>query len=224
MRSGANRCAASIEALDGRCLCSAAGWADAIDNPMMPFLPGMRWVYRGVKDGVVEKNRTVVMDQTRQIMGVTCTVVLDRVYENGKLTEKTHDWYAQDKLGNVWYFGEATAEYVNGKVDNREGSWEAGVNDARPGIVMQAAPQVGDSYKQELAAPVAEDEAEVLSLHTHTSSYFGTFHDLLKTQETSPLEPGTAEVKWYARGIGFIRSQTTAGPENEVLKLVSFVP
>lgn len=155
---------------------------------------------------------------------MSCTVVLDRVYVNGELQERTHDWYAQDAAGNVWYFGESTSEYEDGNVVSREGSWKAGKRGAKPGIVMEADPQVGDAYQRERAAPVALDEARVLSTTAGVKTPFGRFTDCLQTEETTPLEPGIAESKWYARGIGFVRSQTTAGPEDEVVTLVSFVP
>jgi len=214
------------EALEGRRMMSAgSAWSDTINNPYMPLIPGMTWVYKGVVDGDFEKQRTVVLSQTKQIMGVTATIVLDRVFINGKLQEKTYDWYAQDAFGNVWYFGEDTKELdENGKITSTEGSWEAGVHGARPGIIMQARSVAGDSYQQEFAVGVAEDRAKVLSLHEVAQTYFGTFTDALKTKEFSPLEPTAVEHKFYVSGIGFVRSQTVRGDEHEVISLVSFVP
>lgn len=214
-----------MESVEPRQLYAATAWAAAVDNPLSPFLPGMTWVYRGTKDGQAEKNRTVVLDVTKTIKGVACTVVLDRVYLDGKLSEKTYDWYAQDHYGNVWYFGEDTREFnADGTVNNTDGTWQAGVNGANPGIVMEAAPIAGDSYGQEYAAPVAEDHAKVTGTHRHYVTPFATFSNTIVTQETSALEPGAAERKFYAPGIGFIGGNTLSGDESEVLKLVSFVP
>ncbi len=215
---------AVIEHLEARRLFNAAGFSDTIDNPYFPLAPGMTWLYKGTKDGAVEKNRIVVQNYTKKIKGVICTVVLDRVYEDGNLSELTHDWYAQDNTGNVWYFGEASKDIENGNVVSTQGSWQAGVNGARAGIVMEARPTPGDVYQQEFSSGVAQDRAKVLALHAKTTTGLGTLTNLLKTEETTPLEPGTAEVKYYRKGIGFVRSQTSAGPERELLKLVSFKP
>src|SRR5205823_3763938 len=126
-----------------------------------------------------------------------------------------------DKIGNVWYFGEDSREIENGKVVSREGSWEAGVNGARPGIVMQAVPGAGDSYHQEDAAGVAEDQATVLALAATADTPFATFRNCLETQEFSALDPGSLEDKFYAAGIGLVKSQAVSG-ETEVLRLVEF--
>src|SRR5262249_31425060 len=144
---------ACVETLEVRRLFAGA-WADTIDNPYMPLIPGASWLYRGAKSGVPMKDRVVVQNYTTVIMGVTCTVVLDRVYVGGKLSENTHDFYAQDHFGNVWYFGEAERDLENGKVVSTEGSWRAGVNGANPGIIMQAEPTLGDVYTQEFAPGV----------------------------------------------------------------------
>ena len=198
-----------------------AGFADSIDNPLLPILPGSLALYTGVKDGENETERVIVTNDTKQITGVTTTVVFDRVFINGVLAEKTYDFYAQDLAGNVWYFGEDSREIDNGKVVSREGSWEAGVNGAKPGIVMQAIPGVGNSYHQEDAAGVAQDQATVLALATHADVPFGTFNNCLETQEFSVLDPGSLEVKFYAAGIGLVKSQAISG-EQEILRLVEF--
>jgi hypothetical protein len=215
-----SRCAAaSIEVLEERRLFS---WAATIDNSYMPLRPGMTWVYRGMRNGVRETDRTVVLSDTKLITGVTTTVVLDTVYLRGKLAEQTFDWYAQDGAGNVWYFGEDTKEFdAKGNVTSTEGTWQTGVNGAAAGIIMEAHPQRGDVYHQEFAAGVAEDQAKVLSLGARVKSPFGKFHNCLKTSEFTPLQPNAVEQKFYAAGIGFIRSQTVRGSESEVVRLVS---
>jgi hypothetical protein len=216
-----SRHAPKVEPLERRTFFNAAGWSDVIDNPLLPFVPGMTWVYKGTKSGAPELNRVVVQGYTKQIKGVTCTVVLDRVYEDGQLTENTHDYYAQDVNGNVWYFGEKSRDLENGRVVSKEGSWIAGVNGAKAGIIMQAAPAVGQSYFQEFAAGVAEDQAEILALHAKARTPFAAFKNCLETREFTALEPGASEVKYYAAGVGVVRQQTLAG-EQESLKLVSF--
>lgn len=213
--------AVQVESLEPRRLLNAPGWGDTITNPYFPLLPGSSYVYTGSDDGDPEIDRVNVTTDTKQILGVTCTVVLDRVYINGELTEKTYDWYAQDQAGNVWYFGEDSREITNGKVTSREGSWQAGVNGATAGIIMQAKPGVGDVYFQESAPNVAEDQAQVLDLHARAVTPFATFNNCLHTNEFSVLEPQAHEQKLYAAGIGEVK-EASSGDEVEVLKLRSF--
>jgi len=160
-------------------------------------------------------NITTVSRATKQILGVNVTVVHDRVYLNKKLAEDTLDWYAQDKRGNVWYFGEDSKEITNGQVTSTEGSWQSGVNGALPGIVMQAHPKKGDKYQQEFAGQTASDRAAVLSTRASTQVPFGTFSGVLQTKEFTPLEPGVVEHKFYAKGIGFLRSVMIQGGTEE---------
>src|ERR671932_446179 len=138
------------------CVASAApaapaptGFVPRVTNPWFPLRPGTTLVYRGVKDGKPSRDIVHVTGKTRRIAGVTCTAVSDRLYLRGRLAERTTDWYAQDKAGNVWYFGEATAELdAHGKVTTREGSWLADVHGAQPGVFMPAHPRVGFSARQ----------------------------------------------------------------------------
>jgi hypothetical protein len=178
-----------------------------IDNKNLPYKPGTTFVYDTfTSDNQLEQIDTVkVTHQTKRIDGVKCTVVLDvvRDAETGEIIEKTHDYFAQDKSGNVWYFGEATKEFENGKPVGTEGSWKAGVNGAVPGIIMEAKPKVGDSYDQENAPGIAQDHAEVLSLTGSATVPFGTFNNnLLVTHEDTVIEPDASETKSYAAGIG----------------------
>ena len=191
-----------------------------ITNPYVRFLPSTTFMYTGIKDGQPMTDVITVTFQTKMIVGVTTTVVTDVAFVNGQLAEQTTDWYAQDKQGNVWYFGENTAEYQNGKVVSTEGTWRAGVKRAQPGIVMEANPIVGDVYQQEFAPNVAQDMAAVQSLNAKVTVTAGTFKNCLQTQETSPLEPGFVENKFYASGVGFLESLTVQGG-NESLQLVS---
>jgi hypothetical protein len=181
-----------------------ADFTTAIDNPYWPMKPGTRWVYRETDpDGGRLRVVVTVTNRTKRIAnGITARVVRDTVTEDGQLVEDTFDWYAQDTEGNVWYLGELTKEYENGKVVSTEGSFEAGVDGAQPGIVMPANPTPGLSYRQEYYAGHAEDRAEVVSLDEQVEVPFGHFTDVVMTRDLNPLRPKILEYKFYARGVG----------------------
>ena len=192
-----------------------------VNNKFFPLKPGTTFFYEGTKDGIPARDETQVTRQTKKILGVKCTEVRDRAFENGILVEDTLDWYAQDVDGNVWYFGEDAKELdPSGNVISTEGSWEAGVNDAQPGIIMEANPRVGDRYHQEFSKGVAEDMARVISLDESACVVYGCFDHLLLTRETTRLDPGVVEQKYYAEGVGFILGLTVKGG-NERSELVS---
>lgn len=179
-----------------------ADFSTTIDNPFSPLEPGTTFVSISPDASFVDT--VTVTRRTKVIDGVTVVVVEDDGVQDGVLTEKTFDYFAQDKAGNVWYFGEDSAELDdNGKISH-EGSWLAGVNGAQPGIIMEAHPKVGDSYQQEDAPGVAEDQALVLSLNGSAKVPFGSFNHLLVTKETTPLEPTALENKYYKAGIGVV--------------------
>lgn len=194
-----------------------ADFVSTIDNPWFPLVPGTTFVYEAETEDGVETNTVEVTHDTKEILGVTCTVVHDRVYdEDGLLTENTYDWYAQDVDGNVWYFGEDSAEYEYDDAGNlvdtsTEGSWEAGVGGAKPGIVMEADPQAGDRYRQEYQEDVAEDMALVMRTNATVENDYGTFKSCVQTKEWSPLEPGEVEQKVYAHGVGFVQGKEFHG-------------
>jgi hypothetical protein len=188
-----------------------ANFVDKVDNTYFPLMPGTTYVYEGETDEGVERVEDFVTHETWIVLGVTCIVVRDRVSVDGELVEETFDWYAQDKDGNVWYFGEDSKEYEGGEVVSTKGSWEAGVDGAQPGIIMQANPQIGDSYRQEYYKGEAEDMAEVISLTESASVPYGSFDNLLMTKDWTPLEPGIAEHKYYASGIGLVLEETVEG-------------
>src|SRR5919202_5134747 len=190
-----------------------------IDNKYFPLKPGTTFVYQGKTNKGTEGDVVAVTSNTKRIMGVDCVVVNDKVTEEGKLTEQTYDWYAQDKQGNVWYFGEDSKELKNGKVTRTEGSWEAGKNGAKPGIIMQAQPKVGETYHQEYYKGEAEDMAKVLDLNGSTKVPYGSFNHVLVTNEWTPLEKGVAEHKYYAPGVGNVKEAASKGPP-ETLQLV----
>ena len=175
-----------------------ADFTTTIDNEYFPLKPGTTFVY----EGGTERGEMTVTHDTKKVMGVECVVVDDRGYEAGKLIEKTYDWFAQDNKGNVWYFGEDTKEYENGKVVSTKGSWEAGVDGAKPGILMRADPKVGQSYRQEYYPGEAMDMARVLGSNESVTVPYGSFDHVLETKEWTPLQPGFSERKYYVRGVG----------------------
>ena len=175
-----------------------------IDNTFYPMKPGTKYFYETETGDGHERNETYITHETKTILGVVCTVVDDKVWLNDSLVEATLDWYAQDKDGNVWYFGEDSKEYENGKVVSTSGSWEAGVDGAKTGIIMKANPQVGDSYRQEYYFDEAEDLADVLSLKESATVPYGSFTNCLKTKDYTPLDTEVVENKHYAPGIGIV--------------------
>ncbi len=188
-----------------------------INNPFFPLVPGTTFIYEGTKDGEAARDEFAVTNRTKVIQGVTCREVTDKAFVAGVLEETTLDWFAQDKAGNVWYFGEDTKELDdNGNVVSTEGSFEAGVSGAQAGIVMKANPTVGETYFQERAKNVAEDQATVLSLNATANVPFGNFTNCLKTKEFTRLSPGAVEEKFYARGVGFVLSNKVQGGSEQV--------
>jgi hypothetical protein len=175
-----------------------------IDNPYMTLTPGTTFTYESETEEGTEEDIVVVTDETKEILGVTATVVRDTVSLDGELIEDTFDWFAQDKEGNVWYLGEDTKEYENGEVVSTEGSWEAGVDGAEAGIVMLADPQVGDTYRQEWYLGQAEDAAEVVSLNEEVTVPYGTFTNCLQTREFSTIDPELNEYKYYCTAVGAV--------------------
>jgi hypothetical protein len=196
----------------------AKRWATRVDNPWFPLRPGTTFVYRGAKDGRPSRDEVTVTRRTKLIRGVRCTVVTDRLYLRGKLAERTSDWYAQDGAGNVWYFGEATAELdTKGRVTSREGSWQAGVGGARAGIVMPAQPRVGQAFRQEYYRGHAEDHFRVVSLSASVHVPYTTSKHALLTKEWTPLEPGVVDHKLYVRGVGLVSERTVKGGDERAV-------
>jgi len=173
-----------------------------IDNPYYTLTPRTTYTYQGKTKKGTEKIITTVTDKTKDILGVRTVEVWDRVWLDNELIEETFDWYVQDKDGNVWYFGEDSKEYKDGKVASTDGSWEAGVNGAKPGIIMKANPQVGNSYRQEYLRGEAEDMADVLSLVEEVNVPYGKFTNCLKTRDWSQADKTLNEYKYYCREAG----------------------
>jgi hypothetical protein len=199
-----------------------ANFVSTIDHPYWPMKPGGKWVYReSAADGTSQRVEVTVTADTKSILGIQATVVHDVVTEDGQLIEDTFDWYAQDSLGNLWYLGEDTKEYEEGKVVSTKGSWEAGVDGAQAGIILPASPQVGMVYRQEHYAGQAEDEAKILSLDELAEVPFGSFDHVLMTKDYTPLEPNLLEYKFYAQGVGPVLVVAISGGSDRE-ELVSF--
>jgi hypothetical protein len=199
-----------------------ARFGSGVDNPYFPLRPGTRFTYRGVSDGEPETIVVRVTGQTRTILGIPAVVVRDTVHIGGELVEDTYDWFGTDDDGNVWYLGEDVKDYEGGKVTGTGGSWEAGRNGAEAGVQMMAPPEVGDRYQQEQAKGVAEDRARVVSTTERVAVPAGTFRDVVKIAETTPLEPDVLEYKYYARGIGLVLAiAAKGGPERAELVQVT---
>src|SRR5262249_9827097 len=191
-----------------------------VDNPLFPLVVGRTLVYSGVKDRKAAIDLVQASRATRVIDGVRTRVVEDRLFLDGILEERTGDYYAQDRCGHVWDFGEDTAELDHhGNVTSTEGSFHAGVDGAQPGVFMQAAPELGRRFRQEWYAGHAEDTYKVIGLSEPVKVPYGTFSHALRTSETTRLEPGVLDNKLYVRGIGEVVETSLTGP-TETLKLV----
>ena len=193
-----------------------ASFTSGVANPYLPLLPGRRWVYEGRTDEGLERKNVEVTGRTRVIMGVSCLEVRDTVTIDGRLSEDTLDWFAEDRGGTVWYFGEETRKVDDNGRSTPAGSWEAGVDGARPGVAMPADPKPGGPYRQEYLRGRAEDMARVIGVTGALAVPFGSYVDVLVTREWSPLEPGVAEHKHYAPGIGLIREESVEGETGHV--------
>ena len=199
-----------------------AHFVSVIDNPYFPLPVGRTLIYRGIKDGQTQVDRVHVTSRTRVIEGITATTITDVSKHGRTLLEKTVDWYAQDDQGNVWYLGENTKAYEsNGTIDT-SGSWLAGVNDAEPGIVMEANPQVPDAYRQEYLKGQAEDTAWIVGRGGSRTIAYGTIHHLLRSLEVTRIEPRVIDEKVYAPGVGIATERALAGPP-EVATLVKVI-
>jgi hypothetical protein len=197
-----------------------ADFVGTIDNRYLPFKPGTAFHYSGVRGKTPQTDDEVVGHRTKQILGVRSTIVRDTVSEHGTPIERTYDWYAQDKQGNVWYMGEDSLELQHGRFVKASDSWQSGVNGAQPGIIMPGNPQPGDTYRQEYYPPgKALDQARVLRGGASATVPYGGFNGVLVTSERSPLEPQT-EQKYYAPGVGEIKEQVVKG-HHEQFALVS---
>jgi hypothetical protein len=197
-------------------------FVSTIDNPYWPMKPGNRWVYRELDaEGSEQRIVVTVTNRTKAIQGIEATVVHDRVTEDGEIVEDTDDWYAQDKWGGLWYLGEDTTEYENGKPANKHGSWEHGVDGAQAGLIIPPSAEVGMTYRQEHYAGEAEDRGRILSLDELVEVPFGSHDEVLMTRDWTPLEPDVLEHKFYAKGVGPVLALGLSGGVGRE-ELVSF--
>jgi len=170
-------------------------------NPFFPLVSGAKWVYRGGAETITVE----VTGRVKEILGVSCAVVRDIVEEDGDVIEDTLDWFAQHVDGTVWYCGELARDFENGELVSLEGSWEAGRDLARPGIIMSSNPGVGDVYRQEFALGDAEDVAEVVSVTgSEVVPAASCGGKCVVTKDFTPLDPGVIEFKHYAPRVGMI--------------------
>jgi len=197
-------------------------FVDEVTNPYWPLEPGTRWTYEAQTDDGKETIDVVVLSETKEIIGIACTVVRDTVKVDGELVEDTYDWYAQDASGNVWYMGEDSKEYEGGKVVSSAGSWEAGVDGALPGIKVWALPHVGQpAYYQEYYLGEAEDLGKDVATDGEAKVPFGDYDNLLVVEEWAPSEPQVVERKYYKAGVGTVMEEMVRGGD-EIVGMTSF--
>ncbi len=195
-----------------------AEFTSTVDNPYFPLTPGRTLVYAGIKDGKAAINVFAPSRRTRTVDGVRTRIVEDRLYLNGVLEERTADYYAQDRCGNVWYFGEDTATLdERGRVVSTAGSFLAGVDGAQPGVFMQARPDLGRSFRQEWYQGEAEDVFAAIGLDAPVRVPYGSFRHALRTRETTALEPDVVDNKYFVRGIGEVAELAVKGPAEKLL-------
>lgn len=205
-----------------------ADFITGINNPYFPLKPGsvFHYINSYIDHGkLVHENIDVTVTyDTKKILGVTCEVVHDFVKIKGKLSEDTYDWYAQDKHGNIWYFGEYTKKYDNNNNYDTTGSFEAGVNGAMAGIAMwgDILAHVGIKYYQEYSLGIAEDEAKILKTNSTAKVAYGVFNNCVETAETTKLTPGEVEHKFYSRNLGQILTVTNLGEREELISISHF--
>jgi hypothetical protein len=198
---------------DGVARSGSGGFSAHVTNPWFPLEPGTTYTYVGVKDGKPSRDVILVTRRTITIAGAPCVVVSDRLYLAGHLQERTLDYYSQNASGDVWYFGEDTAELdEKGHVTTTEGTWRAGVDGARPGIFMPAHPRVGQTGQPEFYKGHAQD-------HFRVVAFLGP--NALRTEEWTPLEPGVLDHKLYVRSVGDVFERTVKGGDelNELVRV-----
>jgi hypothetical protein len=230
MKDALDECAAELAVRRGACprlgpdpyepVIDPANFVDKIDNPYFPLVPGTNFIYEGFSVGGLVHTEFFVTHNTKQILGVTTIEVHDTVTTNDEVTEDTLDWFAQDKDGNVWYFGENTEELIGGRPSTLAGTFTSGIDGAKPGIIMEGHPKIGDFYRQEFDLGNAEDYGSVESLTDTITVQAGTFTNCVKTPESTPLEPSLHEAKWYAPGVGNVLTlDLDTGEKSELIRI-----
>ena len=194
-------------------------FVSVVENPYLPRIPGTKYIYESRTDEGVELIEIEILAETKEILGIAATVMRDNVYLNDEVIEDTFDWFAQDQDGNVWYLGEDVSNYEDGKLADKQGSWEAGLDGAQPGIVMFGDPaaHIGETVRQEYYKGEAEDMTQLLSIGESVSIPLGSFDNVLNMLDTMPLEPNLREEKYYAQGIGVVKAVNLDTGEEEIL-------
>ncbi len=193
-----------------------------VDHEYFPLTPGTVYTYKTETEDGTETTTVTVTDETVVIMDVTCMIVNDKVEQDGELIENTNDWYAQDRDGNVWYMGEYSEEWEDGQLDNTNGSWEAGVDDAYPGIIMPENPILGIPYRQEYYYKKAEDWGKIVEFGVTVETPYGTYTNCMKTQDWNALEPDVIENKYYAPGVGAVKEEVVDDEEETLLTNIEY--
>ncbi len=198
-----------------------ADFSTNINNKYFTLKPGTKFVYNKTTEKGLEKVEIVVLNETREIMGVKTIGFRDTVTLAGQVIEDTKDWHAQDKNGNVWYFGEDVNNYENGKLKDHKGAWTAGVDGAKPGIIMEASPKVGDSYRQEYYKGQAEDMADAVALNKQVTAGGKNYTGCLQTRDWSKVDPELNEYKYYCPEVGFFTAGENVKDGKEKVELIS---
>lgn len=173
-----------------------------ITNKYVQLPIGKRLTYQATIEEGRETIETEVLPDTKTIMGIETRIYLERILLNQVLVQETEKYLAQDTSGDVWYFGESVNNYVEGVVDNQDGSWLAGENEAQPGIWIQANPVVAVSFKQKFLHDVVEDTSEVVSISERVETPYKTYTECVQTFDTTPLDPLAVEHKYYCPEVG----------------------
>jgi hypothetical protein len=189
-----------------------------INNKYFALIPGTKFTYEDTTGTL--RIEVTVTNEKKKLMGVTTTGVRATEWRNGLLKHDTTDWYAQDRAGNVWDFGEAVDNYTDGKIVHHKGSWQAGVDGAKPGIIMPADPKVGETYRQEYYPGIAEDMGTVIAANRTVTVPYGTLKNCIQIQDLTPFEP-RREYKYYCPDIAFLALEKLVGfgPEAELVSI-----
>jgi hypothetical protein len=216
------RDAVRVRATQGEPPLDPAQFSATVDNPLFP-VSKLRFTRMSGSERDPDSGRRISirgrmrrLPGTARVAGFPVTVVQDDEFENGRLVEHTLDYYAQDRVGNVWYFGERIDNYENGRVVGHEGQWLTGRRGARPGLFMPAHPAVGRTFEQERAPGVAEDRSTVVALGVRVTTPARVFRGCIKTRDFSPLDRAT-EFKFYCPGVGIAREVESPGTKFDVV-------
>lgn len=191
-------------------------FSDHVDNPWLPLTPGARWTYRIYSDTSRQTEQVRVLDDPVTVAGVPTVAVLVTVRRQGRRTFAAERWYAQDAAGNVWWFGQRVA--AGGAPDDvlARRSWRAGVDGAEAGLMMSAAPRLGDGYDNGVLAGAFERRSTVRSLTGVVALPHSRYRGTVETQDGSGTEPTVVVTSFYARDVGLVSRATVVGGSTQV--------